>query len=93
MIICSFNVRGLGSRVKRNKVRELVRNYKVDFLALQETKMEEISAGVVQSLWGSEDCVWVSLPSIGNSGGILSVWDNRKFSLFLMKVLQGSVCW
>jgi hypothetical protein len=26
MIVCSFNIRGLGSRVKRNKIRDLIRN-------------------------------------------------------------------
>jgi hypothetical protein len=56
MIICSFNVRGLGSRVKRNKVRELVRVNNVDFLAIQESKMEEITEVLVHSLWGGADC-------------------------------------
>jgi hypothetical protein len=35
MIICSFNARGLGSRVKRRKLRELVQTEKLDFLAIQ----------------------------------------------------------
>jgi exonuclease III len=42
MIVCSFNVRGLGSSVKRRKVRDLVQAEKLDFLAIQETKMEAI---------------------------------------------------
>jgi exonuclease III len=43
MIVLSFNIRGLGGRVKRRRIRELVREHKVDFLAIQETKLEVIS--------------------------------------------------
>jgi exonuclease III len=73
--MCSFNVRGLGSCVKHNKIRDLVRIENADFLALQETKMETISEAIVYSIWGSSDCGWCSLPAVGNSGGILSIWS------------------
>jgi len=43
MIVLSFNVRGLGGVVKRKRVRELVREQRVDFLAIQETKLEVIT--------------------------------------------------
>jgi hypothetical protein len=75
MIMCSFNVRGLGSRVKRRKIREVARSENVDFLAIQETKMEVISNALVVSIWGSGDCDWCCLPAVGNSGGILSIWN------------------
>jgi exonuclease III len=42
MIVLSMNIRGLGSRVKKRKIRELVCSESVDFLALQETKIEVI---------------------------------------------------
>lgn len=74
MIVLTFNVRGLGGRSKRNKLRDLVREHKVDFLAIQETKMEEITHNLCYSIWGNEDCSWEFLPSEGNSGGILSIW-------------------
>jgi mannosylglycoprotein endo-beta-mannosidase len=70
MIMCSFNVRGLGSRVKRVKIREVVRRENIDFLAIQETKMESIPDAMVFGLWGSNDCGWCLLPAVGNSGGI-----------------------
>jgi hypothetical protein len=34
MIIATFNIRGLGSRVKRRKIRELISVNNLDFLAL-----------------------------------------------------------
>jgi len=66
MIITTFNVRGLGGRVKRNKVKELIREHNVEFMAIQEMKMEEITNNFCFNLWGSEDCDWAFLPSKGN---------------------------
>ncbi|KAK2456934.1 hypothetical protein QL285_004253 [Trifolium repens] len=91
MIICSFNLRGLGSRVKRRKIRELVRAEKLDFLAIQETKMEIISDHFVYNLWGSNDCDWAYLPAEGNSGGILSIWSKVKASLVFTFIGDGFV--
>jgi hypothetical protein len=78
----SFNIRGLGGRVKRSKIRQLVKEHKVEFLAIQETKLESISAKLCYNLWGSEDCDWAFLPSEGASGGILSIWG--KFNVKLI---------
>jgi hypothetical protein len=67
--------------VKRRRVRELVVDHKVDFLALQETKLEMISDKLCYSLWGSEDYNWFFLPSDGASGGILSIWGKSNSNL------------
>jgi exonuclease III len=69
MIIATFNIRGLGSRVKRRKIRELISVNNLDFLALQETKLLEVTDPLCYSLWGNADYDWVSLPAVGNSGG------------------------
>jgi hypothetical protein len=84
MIVCSFNIRGLGSRVKRNKIRDLVKDHNLDFLAIQETKMEEMSDVLCYSLWGSRDVGWLAVPSRGNSGGLLSLWNKDKYSLVFL---------
>jgi mannosylglycoprotein endo-beta-mannosidase len=73
MIVCSFNVRGLGSRVKRSKLREVVRVEKVDFLAIQETKLEAIPGSLIANIWGNDEFDWAFLSATGNSGGILSI--------------------
>jgi hypothetical protein len=67
--------------VKRNKIRELVRDQKVDFLAIQESKLEVVTKGLCFNLWGSGDCDWAALPSQGNSGGIISMWNKEKFNI------------
>ncbi|CAJ2673622.1 unnamed protein product [Trifolium pratense] len=91
MIIVSFNVRGLGGRVKMRKVRELVSQQHVEFLALQETKLETISSSLCYYLWGSQDCEWTFLPSEGNSGGILSIWKKDNNLLLFIFTGQGFV--
>ncbi|MCH86377.1 putative transposon TX1 protein, partial [Trifolium medium] len=69
----------VGGMVKRRRIRDLVQEQKFDFLALQETKMEDISEKFFQSLFGSVDCSWAFLPSEGSSGGILSIWNKAGF--------------
>jgi exonuclease III len=56
MIVSSYNVRGLGGVVKRKRLRDMIRNNKIDFLAIQETKLEVISETLCYGLWGSCDC-------------------------------------
>ncbi|MCH88726.1 reverse transcriptase, partial [Trifolium medium] len=82
------------TRVKefeRRKIRELVQAEHLDFLALQETKMDVIPNNFVQRLWGNSDCGWVYLPVVGNSGGILSIWNKVKASLVFSFIGEGFV--
>ena len=81
MIITTFNIRGLGGVLKRNKVKELVRVQKVNFLAIRETKMKVITPNFCYNLWGSEDCERSFPPSEGNSGCIVFVWNKVNLSL------------
>jgi hypothetical protein len=37
--------------------------------------MEVIPDGCCLSVWGGDDCQWAYLPSVSNSGGILSIWN------------------
>ena len=55
--ILSWNVRGLNDRNKRKLIKALISSHKVDLVCLQETKMSEMSLGVVRSLgMGSPEC-------------------------------------
>jgi exonuclease III len=91
MIMRSFNVRGLGSRVKRAKIHDVVCSEHVDFLAIQETKMEVISNSLISNIWGSGDFDWCCLPAVGNSGDILSIWNKLKASLVFTFIRDGFV--
>jgi exonuclease III len=71
MITSSFNIRGLGGRVKRRRIRELVRREKVEVLAIQETKLSSVNGDFCRKLWGGENVAWKCNPALGRSGGLL----------------------
>ncbi|GJQ90434.1 RNA-directed DNA polymerase, eukaryota [Tanacetum coccineum] len=52
---------------------------KVNFLALQETKMETMDLSCVKCCWGNYAFEFSHSNSVGNSGGILCVWDPVSF--------------
>ncbi|CAL0333597.1 unnamed protein product [Lupinus luteus] len=79
MIIISINIRGLGGRLKKKEIRDLVRVYKPDFICIQETKMDCVNSKLCHSLWGGEEIDWAFVPAEGASGGILSIWNKKNF--------------
>jgi len=91
MIVLSYNVRGLGGRVKRKIVKELVLNHKVDFLAIQESKLEVVTESLCRGSWGGDDCDWAFLPSVGNSCGIISIWRKSESNILFSVVGDGFV--
>jgi hypothetical protein len=91
MIVCSFNIRGLGGRIKKKCIKDLIHREKVDFMAIQETKLESIYEALCFSLCGGSDCDWAFLPAEGNSGGILSLWSKVNSCLVFTFVGEGFV--
>jgi exonuclease III len=75
--IVSWNVRGLNDGSKRLRVRNLLHNWKAVIVCLQETKLEAVSRGTIQSLWRGQYVDWLCLDSLEASGGILIMWDSR----------------
>ena len=54
--ILSWNVRGLNQRDKRLRVSNLLRDWKVYIVYLQETKIQGMSSNIVCGLWGQKSC-------------------------------------
>nr|GEX77069.1 RNA-directed DNA polymerase, eukaryota [Tanacetum cinerariifolium] len=75
----SHNHKGLGHKTKNEWVREFNLQHKVNFLALQETKMDRITHMDVKFIWGNSNYQFVSSDSVGNSGGILCIWEATVF--------------
>ena len=75
--ILSWNVRGLNEGKKRSRIRRLLSQWKVDIVYLQETKLEMITTGLVQSLWRCTYAEWCNVAYVGALGGILLMWDKR----------------
>nr|GEZ62574.1 RNA-directed DNA polymerase, eukaryota [Tanacetum cinerariifolium] len=78
--VTGYNMEGcLAHKAKRDWVKELCCKYKVNFLALHETKMENMNLLCVRLCWGNLDFEYARSNSVGNSGGILCVWDPNSF--------------
>nr|GEZ85377.1 RNA-directed DNA polymerase, eukaryota [Tanacetum cinerariifolium] len=75
----SSRVRGLNPKAKKDWVKEICVSHKVKFLTLQETKMESITLFDVKCCWDNFAFDHVYSPVVGNSGGILCVWEKSSF--------------
>ncbi|GJV13897.1 RNA-directed DNA polymerase, eukaryota, partial [Tanacetum coccineum] len=51
----------------------------VNFMSIQETKMEIMELISVRNCWGNYAFNYVHSNAVGNSGGILCVWDSNSF--------------
>ncbi|GJS24794.1 RNA-directed DNA polymerase, eukaryota [Tanacetum coccineum] len=80
MNFLSLNVQGLGKKSKKDWIRELCIKHRVNFLSIQETKMESIDLFSIKAIWGNLNFDYVMSPSVGFSGGIVCVWDPSLFS-------------
>ncbi|GJV85462.1 RNA-directed DNA polymerase, eukaryota, reverse transcriptase zinc-binding domain protein [Tanacetum coccineum] len=74
-----YNMEGLTQKAKKDWVKELCVSNKVNFLSLQETKIETIQLFDIKRCWGNFAFNYVHSASVGNSGGILCVWDSNSF--------------
>ncbi|GKA10508.1 RNA-directed DNA polymerase, eukaryota [Tanacetum coccineum] len=78
--VMGFKMEGcLAEKVKKDWVKELSIKNKVNFLAIQETKMEKIDEFCVKQCWGNLVFDYAYSEAVGNSGGILCVWDTNSF--------------
>ncbi|XP_050876677.1 uncharacterized protein LOC127080400 [Lathyrus oleraceus] len=82
MLICSFNVRGLSVRIKKNKVSEFIFTNGLNFVVVQESNLSEVYEFLVFSLWGSPHCDWSFILFVGSSRGFPSIWCSSKHKSF-----------
>ncbi|XP_071694838.1 uncharacterized protein [Rutidosis leptorrhynchoides] len=79
MKILSLNIRGFGVKGKFGWVKGICYSEKPDVAVFQETKCKSLSNSWVHSLWVNDNCEFVQREAIGNSGGLLVVWDTFRF--------------
>ncbi|XVF05232.1 hypothetical protein REPUB_Repub05bG0154300 [Reevesia pubescens] len=48
---------------------------------IQETMLEIIPVNKVSRLWRDDNFDWLFVPSVGNSDGLLSIWDKGSFAM------------
>ena len=74
--IISLNINGIRRGYKRTWVKNLVREHKVCLICIQETKSDSLTDWDVKAIWGRKNQCWATSPSVGNSGGIITIWDS-----------------
>ncbi|RVX19375.1 putative ribonuclease H protein [Vitis vinifera] len=79
--ILSWNVRGANDSEKRKIIKSIIKSNKVDVVCLQETKIKDMSTGIVRSLGVGRHIDWRAINSKGAAGGVLVFWDNRVIDL------------
>jgi hypothetical protein len=73
--ILFWNVQGLNKRDKMWRIRNLLREWTIDIVCLQETKLQLVSRVVVYSLSAYQHVNQRYLSLRGASRGILLMWD------------------
>jgi hypothetical protein len=91
MKIFSFNIHGLGMAEKRREIRRLIVEKNPDVFCIQETKLEVVDDVLCRSLWGSDDVAYSFKPSVGASGGILTMWNTRVVDIWMTMTLPNSL--
>ncbi|KAE8724668.1 hypothetical protein F3Y22_tig00009942pilonHSYRG00021 [Hibiscus syriacus] len=81
LVICSWNVRGLGKNEKKRAVQNLVSNFNPTFLWLQETKTEKFRKSFFRRSGINKLKGILESPSVGSAGGLLCCWDDNVFEL------------
>nr|GEV21967.1 RNA-directed DNA polymerase, eukaryota [Tanacetum cinerariifolium] len=74
-----FDMSGVAQTAKKDWVKELCVSYKVNFVTLQETKMEKIDLWCIKRCWGNLSFDYTYSEAVGNSGGILCILDPTMF--------------
>lgn len=73
MIIGSFNIRGGGSLIKRKRIGQIVKKGNADIFLIQESKVEVVDSGIINSFWPNEKVGWSFIGSSGSSGGLITI--------------------
>ncbi|GJW39584.1 RNA-directed DNA polymerase, eukaryota [Tanacetum coccineum] len=90
-----FTMEGcLGSKAKKDWIKELNNKHKVNFLSVQETKLDCISDMDVKVLWGNYKFEYTISEAVRNSGGILwapqSITSKRSLWSYISSLIS---CW
>ncbi|KAK0595713.1 hypothetical protein LWI29_009285 [Acer saccharum] len=83
MLLCSWNVRGLGHEVKRRKVKRAVLSFKPAVLFIQETKKDTFDRNLIRSIGGNLLSKGVGVEAVGSVGA-----DRKKLWEYLLRIQQ-----
>lgn len=78
----TLNMCGLGEDHKVNWILRLKNRHKILFFGIQQTQMSNAEEINVAGCWGSNEFEHDGVNAVGRSGGLLSIWDKKLFSVF-----------
>ncbi|KAE8684567.1 Protein KINKY POLLEN [Hibiscus syriacus] len=76
--LMSWNIRGLGRRVKARAVRRVVEERKPLVLFIQESKMEVVNQSVVRKMGGNLLTAAAVSAAEGSAGGLITLWNEKE---------------
>lgn len=79
MKLMSYNIRGLGKKIKRSELKNLIKDHRIDVCCIQETKIEKIESWMCRAIWGNNNFDWAYKESADLSGGMLIIWNDLLF--------------
>ena len=79
-----WNSRGLSDLAKYRYISEAIRDHKLDFVAIMETRKLDMSRSNLNRLSGGTDFFWHCLPPRRRSGGILLGVNATVLDLFIV---------
>lgn len=68
----------MGDKQKPARLRRRIRNNSAWVIAIQETKLQEVSENAIKHLWGNINYKWEHVLAQRASGGLLTIWDAKK---------------
>lgn len=89
MKLLFWNIRGFGKLGKRSKIRELLKERRVDLAFFQETKKSGLTRELVRSVWSDDNFEFLSVDADGSAGEVLCVW---RLEVFVMSHCCSSRC-
>ncbi|MFS8026364.1 putative RNA-directed DNA polymerase [Helianthus anomalus] len=81
MNFLSINLRGIGGDHKAGWIKNIRKEFGVNFLAIQESKRSNVSRADLIKFWGSGSFGFESICASGLSGGLICAWDDSLFAL------------
>ncbi|GMJ07486.1 hypothetical protein HRI_004417800 [Hibiscus trionum] len=80
IFLISWNVRGLNKQEKKAAVRRIISKSGARICFLQETKLCSVDIRSIRQINGyASNMKWISSPSAGSAGGLISPWDPMVF--------------
>lgn len=81
MRILSYNVRGLGGRVKRKVIKKLIQKEEVDVVCIQESKLSKLDLRMGGEMWGDKEVEWREVEAVNNAGGVITMWGRGNLQI------------